>query len=94
MKATLKFAKKLDPDWCQFNIFIAYPGCSLYEEILQKHLYDRVEDFLAYVKTEDFNFESLLEVQRRFHRAFNRSPKRVFRKIRREGFLDVLRRNL
>jgi anaerobic magnesium-protoporphyrin IX monomethyl ester cyclase len=91
MKATFKFAKKLDPDWCLFNVFIAYPGCSLYEEILQKGLYDRIEDFLAYVKTEDFNYESLLEVQRRFHRAFNRSPKRMLRKIRREGFLSVLK---
>jgi anaerobic magnesium-protoporphyrin IX monomethyl ester cyclase len=93
MKATYKFAKKIDPDWCHFNIFIAYPGCSLYEEILQKRLYDRFEDFLAYVKTEDFNFESLLEIQRRFHRSFNRSPKRILRKIRREGFLAVLRKS-
>jgi anaerobic magnesium-protoporphyrin IX monomethyl ester cyclase len=91
MKATLKLAKKLDPDWCQFNIFIAYPGCNLYDEILQNHLYDRMEDFLAYVKTAEFNFESLLEVQRRFHRAFYRSPKRLLRKIRRDGPLNILR---
>jgi anaerobic magnesium-protoporphyrin IX monomethyl ester cyclase len=94
MKATFKFAKKLDPDWCRFNIFIAYPGCSLYEEILQKGLYDRVEDFQAYVKTEDFNYESLLEVQRRFHKSFHRSPKRVLRKIRREGLFSVLGKSL
>jgi anaerobic magnesium-protoporphyrin IX monomethyl ester cyclase len=91
MEATFKFAKKLDPDWFLLNVFIAYPGCSLYEEILQKHLYDRVEDFLAYVKTEDFNYESLLEVQRRFHTSFNRSPKRILRKIRREGFSSILK---
>ena len=90
MKATFKFARKLDPDWCQFNIFIAYPGCDLYQEILQKGLYDRLEDFLAYVKTEDFNFESLLKIQRQFHKNFNKSPKRVLRKIRREGILRVL----
>lgn len=94
MKATLKFAKKLDPDWCQFNIFIAVPGSGLYEEIMRSGLYDRVEDFLVYVKTEDFNYESLLEAQRRFHIKFNRSPKRILRKIRREGFLSVLRKSL
>ncbi len=94
MEATFEFAKKLDPDWCQFNIFIAYPVSSLYEEILQKGLYDRVEDFVVYVKTEHFDYESLLEVQRRFHREFNRSPKRIIRKIRREGFLTVLRKSL
>src|SRR3972149_1162696 len=94
MKATYEFAKKIDPDWCHFNIFIAYPGCYLYEEILRDGLYDRLEDFLAYVKTEDFNYESLLETQRRFHRAFNRRPKRILRKIRREGPVNVLRHRL
>jgi len=94
MKATFNFAKKLDPDWCRFNIFIAYPVSSLYEEVLQKDLYDRVEDFVVYVKTEDFDYESMLEVQRRFHMSFNRSPKRLLRKIRREGFLGALRKSL
>jgi anaerobic magnesium-protoporphyrin IX monomethyl ester cyclase len=93
LEATFKFAKKLDPDWCQFNIFVACPGSGLYEEVMQKGLYDRVEDFVAYVKTEDFNYESLLKIQRRFHREFNRSPKRILRKIRREGFLTVLRKS-
>jgi anaerobic magnesium-protoporphyrin IX monomethyl ester cyclase len=94
MKATLKFAKKLDPDWCRFNIFIATPVSSLYEEILQRDLYDRVEDFLVYVKTKDFDYKSLLEVQRRFHTEFNRSPKKILRKIRRDGFLGILRKSL
>jgi anaerobic magnesium-protoporphyrin IX monomethyl ester cyclase len=94
MQDTYKFAKKIDPTWCHFNIFIAYPGCCLYEEILRDGLYDRKEDFLAYVKTPDFNYESLLETQRRFHRAFNRSPKRVLRKIKQEGPISVLRKGL
>jgi anaerobic magnesium-protoporphyrin IX monomethyl ester cyclase len=92
MKATFKFARKLDPDWCRFNIFVAVPGSILYEEVMQKGLYDHVDDFAAYVKTDDFNYESLLEVQKRFHRTFNRSPKRVLRKIRNEGFLTVLKK--
>jgi anaerobic magnesium-protoporphyrin IX monomethyl ester cyclase len=92
MEATFKFAKKIDPDWCRFNIFVAVPGSALYDEVMQKGLYDRVEDFAAYVKTEDFNYDSLLEIQRRFHRNFNRTPKRVLRKIRREGFFTVLRK--
>jgi anaerobic magnesium-protoporphyrin IX monomethyl ester cyclase len=93
MEATFKFAKKLDPDWCQFNIFIACPGSGLYDEVMQKHLYDRAEGFLAYVKTEDFNYESLLKVQRRFQTDCDLSPKRILRKIRREGFLTVLRKS-
>jgi len=91
MKATFKFAKKLNPDWCQFNIFVAYPGSGLYDEVMEKCLYDRMEDFVAYVKTEDFNYDCVLKIQKRFHRDFHRSPKRILRKIRREGLLSVLR---
>jgi radical SAM superfamily enzyme YgiQ (UPF0313 family) len=92
MEASLKFAKQLDPDWCGFNIYVAYPGSILYEEILEKHQYDRVEDFLFYVKTEDFDFDSLLKIQRRILQSWNRSPKRILRKIRREGAATVLRK--
>jgi anaerobic magnesium-protoporphyrin IX monomethyl ester cyclase len=93
MEATFKFARKLDPDWCKFNIYVAVPGSSLYREVMEKGLYDRVEDFAAYVKTDEFNYESLLEIQGRFHRNFNRSPKRVLRKIRQEGFFSVLKKS-
>jgi radical SAM superfamily enzyme YgiQ (UPF0313 family) len=92
MEATFKFARKLDPDWCRFNIYVAVPGSRLYEEVMQKRLYDRVEDFAAYVKTEDFDYESLLKIQRRFHKDFNRTPKRIMRKIRREGLWSVLKK--
>src|SRR3990170_2983986 len=62
MEATYKFAKRLDPDWCQFNIFVACPGSSLYDEVMQQGLYDRIEDFVVYVKTDEFNtiIETLL----------------------------------
>lgn len=92
MENTYKFAKKLDPDWAQFNIFIAVPGSGLYDEVMQKGLYDRVEGFLAYVKTDDFNYESLLEIQRRYQSDLDLSPKRILRKMRREGFWIVLKK--
>ena len=94
MEASLKFAKQLDPDWCGFNIYVAYPGSILYEEILEKHLYDRVEDFLFYVKTKDFDFEALVKIQRRILQSWNRSPKRILRKIKREGASTVLKQAL
>ena len=93
MNATFKFARKLNPDWCRFNVFVAVPGSSLYEEVIRDHLYDRLEDFVAYVKTADFNYDSVLEIQRRFHRNFNRSPRRILKKIKREGFLEVLKKS-
>ena len=39
MEASLKFAKKLNPDWCQFNTFIAYPDSRLYNELLESGKY-------------------------------------------------------
>ena len=87
------FAEKVDTDWCQFTNFIFRSDSSLCEEIMQKGLYDRVEDFVTYVKTEDFDYESVLEVQRRFHMSFDRSPKRILRKIRREDLFAVLRKS-
>ncbi len=94
MEATFKFARKLDPDWVRFNIFVGYPGSDLYDEIMAKGLYDRVEDFVTYVKTDDFDYGMVCKIQKRFHKKFNRSPKRILRTIRRDGFLSVLRRNL
>ncbi len=92
METTFKFAKKLDPDWCQFNIFIACPGSSLYDEVLEKGLYDRKDGFLLFVKTEDFNYQSLLEIQKQFQKNFDLSTKRLLRKIRKEGFANILRK--
>ncbi len=94
MKATLKLAKKLNPDWARFNIFVAYPDNTLYQEIMKNHLYDRIEDFLVYIKTKDFDYEKVLKIQKQFHKDFYRSPKRIFRKIKREGALKVFRQSL
>jgi radical SAM superfamily enzyme YgiQ (UPF0313 family) len=94
MNATFKFAQKLDPDWHLFNIFIPYPGCRLYDEIIAKKQYDYIEDFLAYVKTDEFDYQKLVEIHKRFHRNFNRTPKRVLRKIREEGIISVSKKAL
>jgi radical SAM superfamily enzyme YgiQ (UPF0313 family) len=94
LKATSNLAKKLNPDWIHFNIFVAYPGSSLYSEVIKNGLYDRLEDFVAYVKTNEFDYEMLLKLQRKFLIDFHRSPRSILRKIRRDGFLTVLRRNL
>jgi anaerobic magnesium-protoporphyrin IX monomethyl ester cyclase len=94
LEATLKFAEKLDADWCQFNIFVACPDSRLYEEMLQRNIYDRLDDYLLTVKTKDFDYNSLLEIQRQFHRHYHRSPKRILRRIRREGAFNFIGRRL
>ncbi|MEM4244414.1 MAG: radical SAM protein [Candidatus Bathyarchaeia archaeon] len=92
IELTYKFAKKLDPDWAQFNVYIAVPGSGLYDEVMQKGLYDRVEGFLAYVKTDEFNYESLLAIQKRYQADMDLSPKRILRKMKREGFWTVMKK--
>jgi len=91
MQETYKFAEKLGPDWCTFYVFIACPTSCLYDEVLQKDLYDRMNDFLAFVKTDQFNYESVVEIQQRFQRSFNTSPKTILRRIRRDGLLTFLK---
>lgn len=91
MEASFKFARKLDPDWCQFNVFVAVPGSALYREVIEKGLYDRTEDFVTYLKTDEFDYETVVKIQNRFHSTFNRSPKRILRKIRKEGLLTTLK---
>jgi len=94
METTFKFARKLDPDWVRFNIFVGYPGSDLYDAIMAKGLYERVEDYVSLVKTDEFDYALVEKIQRRFHKNFNRSLKRIIRVIRRDGFLSVLRRNI
>jgi anaerobic magnesium-protoporphyrin IX monomethyl ester cyclase len=85
MEVSLKFAKKLDPDYCQFNIFIAYPDSKLYNEMLQTGKYTQLDDYLLSVKTDEYDFESLKAVQWRFFKSFHMTPKQIYRRARREG---------
>jgi radical SAM superfamily enzyme YgiQ (UPF0313 family) len=94
LEATRRFADKLDPDWCQFNVFIAYPDSSLYQEMLQTGKYDRLDEFLLTVKNDDFDYSRLMEIQRRFFHDHNGAPKRVLKRIMREGLLNFARRRL
>ena len=91
METTYKFAKKLGPDWATFYVFIACPHSRLYDEVLEKHLYDRMEDFLAFVKTDEFNYETVVALQKRYQRGFNTAPKTLLRRIRRDGLLTFLK---
>jgi anaerobic magnesium-protoporphyrin IX monomethyl ester cyclase len=94
MEASLKFAKKLNPDWCQFNTFIAYPDSRLYNELLEKGNYVKLDEFLLSVKTDEFDYNSLMAVQRRFFKEFHMTPKQIIKRIRREGAINFAKRRL
>jgi anaerobic magnesium-protoporphyrin IX monomethyl ester cyclase len=92
MEVTYQFAKKLDPDWAQFNVYIAVPGSGLYDEVMEKKLYDRVDGFLTYVKTDQFNYESLMKIQKRYQHDLDLSAGRILKKMKREGFWTVMKK--
>lgn len=94
MEVSLKFAKKLDPDFCMFNIFIANPDSRLYNELLQSGKYTQLDDYLLSVKTHEYDFESLKAVQWRFFRSFHMSPRQILKRIKREGPLTFAKRRL
>jgi radical SAM superfamily enzyme YgiQ (UPF0313 family) len=83
METTFNFAKKLNPDLCQFNAFIAYPDSTLYNEILQSGSYEQLDEFLLAPKTLEFDYKQVMELANRFHREFHSSPKRILYKMRR-----------
>lgn len=94
MEASLKFAKKLNPDWCLFNVFIANPDSKLYQEVLESKKYDQLDEFLLSVKTEEFDYKSLLEIQRRFFKEFLMSPRQIMKRVKREGVVNFAKRRL
>ena len=87
MEASLKFAKKLNPDWCQFNTFIAYPDSRLYKNC-SRQATTKLDEFLLSVKTNEFDYNSLMTVQRRFFKEFHMTPKQIMKRVSREGALN------
>ena len=95
MQATFKFAKRLKADWCQFNIYIACPGSRLYDEVMSQGLYDQMDNYLARVKTKDFDYDMLVKIQREFQKSFQRSAaSKLIRVIRQEGLASAARKSV
>jgi radical SAM superfamily enzyme YgiQ (UPF0313 family) len=86
MQDTFKFAKALNADICMFNIYIACPGSKLYDEVVSQHLYDQMDNYLARVKTKDFDYDMLVKIQRDFqHNCQKSNASKLIRVIRQEG---------
>lgn len=94
MEASLEFAKKLDPDWCQFNTFIAYPDSKLYNELLESGKYVKLDEFLLAVKSEEYTYEDLQALQRRFFKEFHMTPRQIYKRVRREGAWNFAKRRI
>lgn len=94
MEASLKFAKKLNPDWCQFNTFIAYPDSKLYNELLESGKYTKLDEFLLAVKSDEYTYEQLQDLQRRFFKEFHMTPRQILKRVKREGAWNFAIRRL
>ena len=93
MNATFNYAKTLHADWCMFNIYIACPGSKLYDEVISQCLYDQMDNYLARVKTKDFDYDMLVKIQRDFQRGSQKSAaSKLFRVIKQEGLSSAVKK--
>ena len=93
MHTTFKYAKSLNADICMFNIYIACPGSKLYDEVVSQHLYDQMDNYLARVKTPDFDYDMLVKIQRDFQRNCQKPmASKLIRVIRQEGIGSAVKK--
>ena len=93
MQATFKFAKSLHADVTMFNIYIACPGSKLYDEVIKEHLYDQMDNYLARVKTPDFDYDMLVKIQKEFQGSFRKSmASNLIRVVRQEGVSSAVKK--
>jgi anaerobic magnesium-protoporphyrin IX monomethyl ester cyclase len=94
MQATFNYAKLLKADVCMFNIYIACPGSKLYEEVVSQHLYDQMDNYLARVKTSDFDYDTVIKIQKEFQASFKKSmASSLIRVIRQEGIGSAVKKS-
>lgn len=93
MQATFNYAKRLKADVCMFNIYIACPGSKLYDEVVSQHLYDQMDNYLARVKTPEFDYDMLVKIQKEFQGSFRKSAaSTLIRVIRQEGIGSAVKK--
>jgi radical SAM superfamily enzyme YgiQ (UPF0313 family) len=94
MNLSFEFSRRLKADWCQFNIYIACPGSQLYDEVIRDHLYDEFYDYLARVKTPEFDYDMLTKIQRDYQRRSQKSAaSKLKRVIKQEGLGSAVKKS-
>ncbi len=86
---TIRFAKEIDPDYCNFHIAIPFPGTELYSEAkrngwLLHEDWEKYEEMgSAVLKTPFLSPEMAIKAQRRATRSLYLRPKRILAELRR-----------
>jgi len=89
---TLKFIKKLDPDWTYFNTFLGLPGSEVYDIILKKGLiYKKWEDLIL-PNSEVLTWPEKVRFKEKAEIRFNMQPKTILRHIKRMGFRRFIKK--
>lgn len=103
IEQTLKFAKKIRPDYVQFSVTTPYPGTDLYREALDKGIVKKdvwkefaenpVEHFTPPRWEETLDKHSIYKVLHRCYRKFYLNPKFIIRNLMRlNGWNELVRK--
>jgi radical SAM superfamily enzyme YgiQ (UPF0313 family) len=103
MRETIRFAKRLDPDYSTFSVTVPYAGTEMYEDALKKGVIP-VDYWLEYAKNptpnfvvpyfweEHLNKRQLLDIRDEATRSFYFRPKYVFKQLRNSSSVGEIRR--
>jgi radical SAM superfamily enzyme YgiQ (UPF0313 family) len=88
IQTTVKFVKKLDPDFAQFYTAVPFPGSALYTECLDRSLlvssdWTRFEQNYSVIKTRDLSPERIELLRRKAFREFYLRPSKVWKTAKR-----------
>ncbi len=93
---TLRFAREIDPDYCNFHVATPFPGTELYEQAkrngwLVHEDWERYEEMgSAVMRTALLSPEAAMRAQRRATRGVYLRPKRILKELGRlRSFADV-----
>lgn len=103
MQETIRFAKRLDPDYVTFSVTVPYAGTEMYEDGLKSGIIP-VDYWLEFARKpapkfvvpyfweEHLNKKQLLDVRDKATRAFYFRPRYVFKQIRQTASLGEFKR--
>jgi radical SAM superfamily enzyme YgiQ (UPF0313 family) len=92
MKQTIKFVKKLNPNYALYSLATPYPGTRFYNETFKKNLIN-IKDWSKYtlidpvLKTVDCSSEELRKIQKRAFLKFYLRPTYLIRQVPQDGLI-------
>ncbi|HUT23562.1 MAG TPA: radical SAM protein, partial [Sumerlaeia bacterium] len=87
VEESIRFARRLDPDYVNFHVATPFPGTDLYEEALERGWLtsrdweDYEEEGSAVLRAGELSPEELVQAQARAMRAFYMRPRRLIKEL-------------